>query len=639
MCMTEVVKKLPSTSWRIPGLDGLRALAVSAVILYHLIPAWVPGGYIGVDIFFVISGFLITRLLLQEYRHHESVNLTAFWQRRARRLLPALVVVLGVCSSVALFIGGDILVSLGRQLFGALTFSTNWVEILAGTNYFANQGSQLFTNVWSLAVEEQFYLLWPFLVIAAISAPWLLRQRYFGLVMSLVFAIGSALAMAIMYGEQNATRVYYGLDTHLFGLMIGATLAFWEYARTFTIPIRRLNQHIPFQLGISGATLILQLGGLISFIGLLVLMVVMNEQAAWTYTGGLFGATLLAAVVIMAVANRAGVLRRVLSIRWLEWIGVRSYGIYLWHWPIFILLGLLVPKTPQGAWIIGLATVLLTVIAATVSYSYIEQPVLRHGLRGALRRAIIKKPVVVANAHTRWVTHPHPMLFGSVALAVLTCAAVIMAPRQTQAEMQVAVGKQAIQQAKTKDAVEARPVESVPTANKVEVSPLPVQHVAPITGNDMTLIGDSVALASAPTLLTQFPGIIVDAQISRSLRVGGFEDAAALEAAGNLRRVVVVALGTNGYFGTGNLDKLMAILGNREVIFVTAYAPREWITPNNSAVEAIAAKHSNVRIARWDQAISARPDGLGPDGIHPNTIGGTIYAACLQAVIAEMNNN
>lgn len=637
--MTEVVKKLPSTSRRIPGLDGLRAFAVSAVILYHLVPAWVPGGYLGVDIFFVISGFLITTLLLQEHRRHESINITLFWRRRARRLLPALVVMLGGISSVALFIGGDILVSIGRQLLGALTFSTNWIEIIAGTNYFAAQTPQLFSNLWSLAVEEQFYLLWPFLLLILISTPWLLRQKYVGMVGSLSLAIGSAIAMALLYDGQNATRVYYGLDTHLFGLMIGAALAFWEYARTFTIPSRRLWAHVPFTFDWRGATFLLQLCGIVSITGLIVLMVVMNERAAWTYTGGLFGATLLSAVIIMAVANKNGILRHLLTLRWVEWIGVRSYGIYLWHWPIFILLAIVIPVSIYTPWIVGLSTVALTIIIAAVSYKYIEQPVLQHGIRAVLGRAIIRKPVIISNAHTRWVARPHPMLFGSLIMIVCTCTAIIMAPRQTQAEAQVAAGEAAVLKAEKQQPIAAKTAEPAPTRTAIPpplVTPPPT--TAPITGADITLIGDSVALASAPSLLAQFPGIIVDAQISRSLRVGGFEDIVALEAAGSLRRVVIVALGTNGYYGTGNLDKLMAILGEREVIFVSSSAPREWIAPNNNDIEAIAAKHSNVRIADWDQAISNRPDGLGPDGIHPNSIGGEIYAACLQAVLAEMNS-
>lgn len=637
--MTEVVKKLPVVSRRIPGLDGLRAVAVTAVLLYHLMPTWVPGGYIGVDIFFVISGFLITSLLLREYREHDSVALLAFWRRRARRLLPALLVMIGVVSSAALFIGGDVLVSIGRQLFGTLTFSTNWIEIIAGANYFASQNPQLFTNVWSLAVEEQFYLLWPFLVIAMISAPWLLRQRYLGLLVSVLFAVGSATAMALLYDGQNATRVYYGLDTHLFGLMIGAAMAFWEYARTFTVPVRRLSSHVPFTLHWYGMKLFLQLCGLASGIGLFILMAVMNEQAAWAYSGGLFGVALLSAVVIMAAMNRNGLLRRLLSIRWIEWVGVRSYGIYLWHWPLFVLFGLLIPRSPSSTWIVGLATVVVTIGVAALSYRYIEQPVLRYGIRGVLQRAIVRKPVIITNAHTRWVARPHPMLFGGLAIAALTCTAVIIAPHQTQAEAQVAAGKVAIKKAQDTGSVQAKPVEATPVAHETAPPPpVPVQPRVPITGTDITLIGDSVALASAPALLAQFPGMIVDAQISRSLRVGGFDDIAAHEASGNLRHVVVIALGTNGYYGTGNLDKLIATLGEREVIFVTSYAPREWIDSNNANIEEIATKHSNVRIAHWDQAISSRPDGLGPDGIHPNSIGGEIYAACLQAVVDEMNN-
>src|SRR5690606_31737639 len=207
----------------IPGLDGIRALAILGVLVFHFTPTVLPGGFLGVDVFFVVSGFLITTLLLRELHARGRVDLPRFWLRRARRLLPALVTVVVVSVGTARLVGGDLLVDIGRQAFGALTFSTNWVEIAAGASYFHSTSPLLFVNFWSLAVEEQFYLFWPFLLVLLLALTRTTRQRLL-LVGGAVVASAGLMALLFTPGE-DATRVYYGTDTHLFGLMLGIGLA------------------------------------------------------------------------------------------------------------------------------------------------------------------------------------------------------------------------------------------------------------------------------------------------------------------------------------------------------------------------------------------------------------------------------
>ena len=207
---------------RLPGLDGLRAIAVIVVIAFHFVPAAAPGGYLGVDVFFVISGFLITTLLLRERSRTGRVSVPRFWLRRARRLLPALAVVVLTCGAAAAVIGGDVLVHLGSQVLGAATFSSNWLYIVQGTSYFATTSPELFRNLWSLAVEEQFYLLWPGLLILLLFVRW----RWLRVVIVSLLAVSSAVAMALLFTPPgDATRVYYGTDTHSFGLALGAAVA------------------------------------------------------------------------------------------------------------------------------------------------------------------------------------------------------------------------------------------------------------------------------------------------------------------------------------------------------------------------------------------------------------------------------
>ena len=211
--------------FRVPGLDGIRALAVTTVIVFHLLPGTLVGGYLGVDIFFVVSGCLITTLLLRERAATGRISLRGFWTRRARRLLPALGLLLLACCTAALIVGGDVLVGLGTQVVGAITFSSNWLFIAQGSSYFGETVPELFRNLWSLAVEEQFYVVWPLLVVVLLVR----IPRWARLVLIAALAIASAAWMAVSVPADGVafdpTRVYYGTDTHAFGLAIGAFLA------------------------------------------------------------------------------------------------------------------------------------------------------------------------------------------------------------------------------------------------------------------------------------------------------------------------------------------------------------------------------------------------------------------------------
>ncbi|MEV4759719.1 acyltransferase family protein [Micromonospora sp. NPDC049559] len=607
------------------GLDGLRAIAVTAVVLYHLFPALLPGGFVGVDVFFVISGFLITTLLLAEHARTGRVRLREFWVRRARRLLPALFLVIGVASSVALLVGGDVLVGLDRQIVGAGTFTNNWLEMAAGSDYFDATTLHVFTNFWSLAVEEQFYAVWPFVVVGLLGLPVLAWRHRAGALTALLLALGSAAWMAVVFDGANATRVHYGTDTHAVGLMLGAALAFRRDRRHAT-PTgdpgsgparRRLTQAL----------------GLLSLAALVGLMIWLPERAAVTYRGGLALASLLTAVVIVASVGQRGVLRRLLESAPLRWLGLHSYGIYLWHWPVIVLLRHALPADVPGS-TTALVAGVATLAAAAASYRHLEEPVRRLGVRAFLRRGVRKEAIVAGRSGTGWRLPAHPFLLVACALVAMTTAAVVGAPATTQAQRQVAEGQRVIAHA---GPVPARRPEQHPAATSTPPAPLAPQPYHPITGSSITLVGDSVALASAGELQARFPGIYIDAKVSRSMRQGGLETIERLRSAGSLRRVLVVALGTNGAFGDGNLDRLLSEVGKeRKVVFVTAHAARDWVRANNDALRAVVGRYPNVRVAEWDAAIRARPGGLASDGIHPNRVGVAIYADCVQAALAQM---
>jgi peptidoglycan/LPS O-acetylase OafA/YrhL len=613
-------------SHTIPGLDGLRALAVIAVVFYHLFPHVLPGGYIGVDIFFVISGFLITTLLINEHARTGHINLKKFWMRRARRLLPALFVTILVISSIAFFIRGDILVGIGQQILGAATFSSNWGEIAAGINYFENNSTHLFMNFWSLAVEEQFYFIWPFVILLLLST---LKKPFIGMIVTGILALASAGLMAFLFlHDAGPTRVYYGTDSHLFGLMIGALLAFWTRSKTIKQPLRRLTQPFWHLRRFPKTT---RISGVVAFAGLGASFFLLPNQSALTYNGGLFLACIFAAVVLVATVSTNDWLQKLFSLRPLTWIGIRSYGIYLWHWPLLVLFIYLLPKTFPW-WIVPLCVPVITVGLATLSYRYIEMPIRRHGFQGLWYRAFKKRAVSVDAVTTRTYIQPHSMVPVTLALCILTIGAALGAPTKTIAQMNIEKGQKAIHEQTQK-----KPTAKAQIHNPSASSPKQAPTLIPTDGNVITVIGDSVTLAASPYLQERFPGILINAEISRSLRRGGLETIEQFAQTGQLRPVVIVALGTNGYYGTDKLDELIAKLAAHKVVLVTAHAEREWTASNNDNVHVTAQKYKNIQVAEWDQMISAHPEFLSSDGIHPlGADGGKIYADSITEALKKL---
>lgn len=593
---------------RFAGLDGLRAIAVLTVMLFHLTPGALPGGFLGVDIFFVISGFLITSLLLAERANTGRIQLGNFWRRRARRLLPALGLLVVACCTAAWLIGSDLLVGLGQQVLGAATFSGNWLAIGAERSYFEETTPEILRNLWSLAVEEQFYLLWPLVVLL------LLFVRRAGVRVAIVatLAVASAVGMAVLYlPGADATRVYYGTDTHSFGLALGAVLAL--------VGARWSRQSADWH---RVPKLILPLAGLAAVAGLVAASFFLTADGALTYRGGLVAVAVLSAVAILGSIVPGSYLGRALDVQPLRWVGERSYGLYLWHWPVYVLVMGALPtadRVGMGGWMLGGIAAVITVIAATMSYRLIEQPVRSHGFRGAFGRFVSGwstsrlRAVGIATA-------------GMLVLAggATTVAGIVADPGQGAAQNQIEAGEAAVKKGQA----------AVPSdaADEEEDTPAALPG-----GDQISAIGDSVMLASAPELQAAFPGIHIDAAVSRQLSQAP-QIIESMLAAGTLRPTVVIGLGTNGPIDTAALDRLRELAGTEhQIVLVNVFAPRWWTDGVNANLSEFAQRYRDVELANWRDSIAGQLGLLAGDQIHPGSAGGRVYVGVVRDALQRLS--
>lgn len=624
------------------ALDGLRALAVGAVLAYHLFPAYVPGGYLGVDLFFVLSGFLITSLLLREGIVSGRVCLYSFWLRRARRILPAAFTVLVSTCSAALLVNPDLRVNMWQQVLGIVTFSTNWVQIITGGSYFDASIPQLFVHYWSLAVEEQFYLLWPPLLLGL----WALSRRLGVSITALVglaaisMAAGSAALMATGYTPTtDPSALYYGTHTHAFGLLLGATLAA-VLTGTHPSPLaaRWTGKHLPWHR--PAMWNVLTSSALIVFIGACFWL---TDSGAAAYRGGIVAVCVAVTVLIAAAALGRSAWAAVLSHPALVWIGQRSYSLYLWHWPVFIITGSLLNSVQaRQAGLVPVVTIAVAVILSAISYRLIERPFQRDGFRRTLglperhhptttptamqprghfqprtlrRRTTLTARQAATEAAARGRRHQWraeavaATTMVLLALTGLSAFSVTTAPRRTSIEQQL-----------SSSAASHLPP-AAPTGTSTAPTPEPPQHRPLPPGEDISVIGDSVALGATQSFVRLFPGLTeqqVNAEVSRSYTavpgiISGLHDA------GIVRPVVILALGANGPADNSYLIETLDEIGpDHLVVVMNAYSPLPANSDINAGIAAAVAGRDNVELGDWFSAISPRPDLLAADQVHPS---------------------
>jgi peptidoglycan/LPS O-acetylase OafA/YrhL/lysophospholipase L1-like esterase len=610
----------------VAGLDGIRAVAVLAVIAYHLNFHWARGGKLGVGVFFTLSGYLITDLLLGHWERTGSLELKSFWIRRARRLLPALFVMLLVVTVLTALFDAAHLADFRKQFLAATFYFSNWQTIIDHGSYFSRFTPALpLDHLWSLAIEEQFYLVWPWLLWAGVR--WVHNRKRLAL-LTLVGAIASAVAMGLLYTKgQDPTRVYEGTDTRAFELLSGAAVAFvW--------PTRALTTRIG-----DGARNLLDVLGVVSLAGILILVATTGSFSPFLYPWGFVLLSVATAVLVGVVVHPASRVGHYLGWEPLRWVGVRSYGIYLWQWPIIVF------TSPAGGGVNllrGAGQVALTFLIASLSWRWIEEPIRRGGfrrfgqrLRAGASRVLLppQRGIAVAAAVLLLLLLPFLGLAG-----VLPEISRTLASGQTNEALPGDLAGQA-----------TRPTASATTSSCKRV----------------VYIGDSTSEGSISPEFIPIPAQRIDAQLAAvgvtqfTPYIAGARDIVedvlgAPNATGIAQAVVgegfngcwIIAMGTNDAAtiakGGTNVDQsariaqLMSAIGDQPVLWVDTVSrlspPTFYSAENmqlwNQSLDAACPTYPNLRVFDW--AGLARPEWFQEDGTHYTTPG---YIAKTAAIV------
>ncbi len=638
----------------LPGLDGLRAVAVTAVLLYHAGLASLPGGFLGVEVFFVISGYLITTLLLAEWHARGRLSFTGFWLRRARRLLPALYVSLAATLVIALLAVPQEVASLRGDAAAAMIYVTNWYLIFSHKPYFVAMGRpSLLGHLWSLAVEEQFYLLWPLTFAGGMR---ILRRR--GMPAALLAgAVASATLMAALYRPgSDPSRIYYGTDTRAAGLLLGAALAFlWAPGSQVA------------RLGRAGPPL-LDAAGLASLAVLAWAFARLDEFQPALYRGGFALVALATAVAIAAVVGRRSRLGQALGLRPLVWVGLRSYSIYLWHWPVFALTRPQLDLPIAGLPLLALRLAVTTILAE-LSYRHVETPI----RRGALGHAWLAWRAAAGPLHrrlrTRWAAMVGLLLAASVTLGFSVASARTPAPPQYLAVESIHLLPESTIPPSVLNAQTPAPARAVAAASHAGMaaptsaslcdvepdlchprrqprpSPRPTSTPSPTAAVPPTptptraapagvlAIGDSVMLGAAGALQRALVDVEVDASVSRQVGAA-ITLLRARRDAGSLSPIIVVHLGNNGGFSREQFDELMEVLaGTRRVVFLNLKVPRRWQEPNNAVIAEGVLRYPAAVLVDWHKAGVEHPGYFWEDGIHLRQEGADAYAGLVAAAV------
>lgn len=627
-----VTKPLKSPTLRYePGVDGIRAFAVLAVVAYHFGWLSTPGGFLGVDVFFTISGYLITSLLVAEYQRTGRIDIREFWKRRARRLLPALFVFLAVTAAyVAAFVPTEV-DRVQRELFPALGYFTNWFLIGYNESYFETFARpSLWRHLWSLAVEEQFYIVWPVLF-------FVLRKVRTALTVTLVLVIAlvSTWWMANLFVPfEDPSRVYYGTDTRAAGILIGVALGFLRHR----LPVVEHKRRWPGLVGVLGLTMLVWM------------VATVNGFDPWLYRGGfLLTGVASAAAIVGVVGSRS--LRLIVGSAPMRWVGLRSYGLYMWHWPVVVFTrpNIDVFWDPKIVTVVRLAVAL---ILTEISYRWIEMPVRNGALGRWWQRVRSGRERLVPRSAWRVVVTTYIAVF-SMPLAIVLASPAPQAPGfestttliesanvltiPTTAVPQPGSEPVAVPPSTTTLLVVPPPVE--PTTVRRTMPPRAPDPIDTPASATVFAIGDSVMLGAQEELQALFGDAIeVDALKARSwTNAVGVLRARFMD--GTVDDIVIVHLGYNGPVSSDMLDTLIdATAGAKRIYLLTIRIDRRWESSINELIRNRSDSTDSVRVIEWKLLAESDRSLLGRDNIHLSPEGQRAYAELIASVVGDVTS-
>ena len=608
----------------ITGLDGIRAIAVIMVLAYHLKLALFKSGFLGVTVFFVLSGYLITGILISEVEEEGTIDLKNFWLRRIRRLVPAVMSMAVVIIFVSAVVNRVIFTKGCKDFLASVLGFNNWWQIFNKVSYFEAAGvPSPFTHCWSLAIETQFYLIYPLILLGIYK---LVKSRGEGRAkrgllfagVTLLLALISVILMIVLFDPQkDASRVYYGTDTRAFSLLFGALLAIlWDYRM---VP-RRLSASVNMVLGS------------VSFAVLLVMTIAINGSSNFWYRGGQFFGTILTVLMVYAVLGRKTWLSRFLSNPVLKWIGDRSYSIYLWHYPII----LLISKGIKASWWITLIEIVLSVVLSELSYRFIETPI-RHGIIGEYLNILRSRPksrqekkrqVQVARRSLK-------VIAGTFVLTVSLILCMVFVPkknaldtlqkRETKAKE---TGKMTEEQLAKQKANGSESDDTICTADLTDDEIL--------EGLNLLLIGDSIAVDVTDDFYEMFPNSVSDTKIGRITSLGkqvldSYIDEKKWEGEG----VIFASLSNSPI--NGELEDIREKIGKDMPLFLTTVRiPHETFEEeSNSKIKKFVEENDHTYLIDWYAASEGHDEYFDADDTHLLPAGAKAYAKCIkEAVLA-----
>lgn len=568
-----------------PGLDGLRAIAVLGIIIYHLNKQWLTGGFLGVDTFFVISGYLITSLLLKEYDDTGIIKLKSFWIRHLKRLLPAVIVLLMVVGTATLLLKSDNIIRVKHDIIAAIFYVSNWWYIAKDVNYFEQFSFMPLKHLWSLAIEEQFYIFFPVILVTLLLT---IKKRYkIGFIFWGVSIISLGLMMFIYSINGDHSRVYFGTDTRLQTLLLGVILAFlWPPFKLKNDPPKVVKY-------------VIDSIGSLSFIVLILLFFIINDETNWIYDGGFYLISILTLFIIASVVHPSTWIAKIFSNPVLVFIGKRSYSLYLWHFAVisFVHSYYVDGQIPVYVYFIDIS---LTIIFAELSYRFIETPFRKEGIK-----ALNWRPSYI------------PQFIRMAIVVTLLIPFMLILVGAFNKYGKDIIGEKANSFDTTIEdnyLMRIAPIDNIHidglVSEKKKESSDVYNNIKPL------LIGDSVMVDIGESFKSSVPKSRIDGKVGRQL----YQTLPLVKANYSQYKKssdqVVLELGTNGDFTVKQLDDLLNQFGKAKIYLVNTRVPRIYEANVNRLLADAAKRKSNVTLIDWNKRSQGHSEYFAPDGVH-----------------------